>query len=127
MSSQSAFSFLEILLSLLVLTFGLLGLAKLEIAAHRYNRSAYYASLADAHLASVINCLRITASSSYCKQHFKIMISQQLPLGQLAVRLTKNDYQVAVGWQEPHLRRTKKICTAYFSSSCNCLVAAGKS
>lgn len=120
------FILVEVLLSVVIVSFGLLGLAKIEIAAFRYNRSAYFASVANAQASAMIECLRVTKSAQSCELYFNSMLAHLLPKGKCILHLTQQDYQLLIGWYEPQSHYKKKLCTDNYSDGFNCIIHFGK-
>ncbi len=123
---QGAFSLIEVLLSLLILSVSLLSLAHIEIAALRYNRSAYFTSVADAQASALVDCLLITHSAAFCEQEYRTLYSAQLPKGQCFIRLNGWNYHLLIGWFSPESIYQNNNCTAYFATHFNCLSFTGK-
>ena len=123
---QRGFSLVEVLLSLIMVLCGLLGLARIEIAAFRYNRSAYFASVANTQASAIIECLRLTKSAQFCESYFNTRLAQLLPEGKCILHLTNQHYQVSIGWYEPQLRYRKKRCAQYHAAGFNCINHFGR-
>lgn len=122
-NKQSGFSLVEVLIGLIMFSIALLGLAKLEISALRYNHAAYLASIAEMQLSGLIECMQLIKSSRKCCAQSQVGTS--LPKGKCAVSLSGGRYQIIIGWDESLLGRVTKNCSAKMPESYNCLSATG--
>lgn len=64
MARMQGFALIEVLIALFVLSFGLLSITGMQLSALSHSREAYYSSLAITQLNSMLERLRVNASST---------------------------------------------------------------
>lgn len=95
------FSLIEVLISLLILSFILLGFDVMQIHALRQNRESYYLSIAENQLISMIEQLRVLGEDN--KKQITNWISENqrvLPEGRGNVKGQYPNYIVTLFWGE---------------------------
>lgn len=98
LARESGFSFIELLISILVFSVGILGLASLQITSLRMAQDAqqtYTASLLAGAIANQISANLSTADIEFWRQQ----IIEDLPSGLLQIQSTSNSHRIVVTWK----------------------------
>lgn len=96
-AKQTGFSLIELLISLLVFSVGILGLASLQITSMRLAQDAQQTYIAGLLAEAISNQLRVSHSlngSEFWVQE----VEENLPLGKTLIKETPSGYLVSVGW-----------------------------
>jgi len=101
---ESGFSLLEVLIALLILSVGLLGFARAEILAIRYNQAAYWQSLAQSQINSLTEQLRACGTNNFICLSQEISVWQNesknlLPESQSKIDADQANYKITLEWR----------------------------
>jgi type IV pilus assembly protein PilV len=103
------FSLLEVLITLLILSLGLLGFARAEILALQINETAYFQSIATIQLNGITDAIRAcnnmsTAPANCFSEATKIWKAENkilLPQAESNYRKTSTGYTLTIRWKSP--------------------------
>jgi prepilin-type N-terminal cleavage/methylation domain-containing protein len=100
MSRKQGFSLIEVLVSLMLLSFALLGLDAMEVMSLRGNRDAYFFAVAENQLQIMAEKLRVMHSYDVAQQvaDWNSLNADVLPQGEGVVRGDFPLYQLQVWW-----------------------------
>tara|TARA_R110002072_G_scaffold101568_1_gene223652 strand:+ start:12018 stop:12446 length:429 start_codon:yes stop_codon:yes gene_type:complete len=98
-ANQSGFSFLELLISLLIFAIGFLGLAALQNLSFKMTHDSVLQASAVSLSSSLVDQLRVKGNTFDLSQ-WKTLISKELPNGNLALTKQGSQYQLKLQWQE---------------------------
>lgn len=110
--SLSGFSLIEVLISLLILSFILLGFDAMEIYALRENRKAYFFSVAENQLHSFVERLRAHGSKMDINQQVMIWNKQNkvvLPDGKGGFSGVYPCYELNLSWREEANKQKRNL------------------
>ena len=104
-SKFSAFSLIEILISLMIFSISILALAKMQWAGAQINRSAMYRSIATIQIENMIEKILANnhKSSSQDISDWNQENAKSLPSGNGSVLAYNNEFRIVLHWLEPQL------------------------
>ncbi len=97
---MKGFSLLEVLISLFILSVGLLALAKLQVAAMINIHEAYLQTLASVRLRSITAIIKTLPQDQLAGeiQHWNAVNRERFPQGQSSVSVSGFHYRVLLSW-----------------------------
>lgn len=115
---QSGFSFLEVMVSLLILSFILLGLDAMEVVANQANRNAYYLSVAVLQLDFIVARLRLNTDAEAQLLVWNQQNALLLPAGIGYISGVYPSYHISLFWGE---KTQRSECNSILLGKVNCL------
>lgn len=107
-NNKNGFTLFEVLISLFILSFGLLTILGLQTAALQRNIDAYFESLATIQAANLAECIHANSIDN-CLPDWTQQIAILLPQGSGTCKKNTAGYKISVCWT-PHLVLNKKNC-----------------
>lgn len=104
----SGFSFIEVLVSLFIFSFVILGLDAVQVMALRKAKSAYYFSVATQQLQVIIGKLSITSDLQTALHHWNEQNQIVLPQGSGKILGNYPSYQIQIYWGDTKLKNCPK-------------------
>ena len=96
-SGQRGVTLLEVLITMVVMSLGLLGFAALQTVSMKSNRTALYRSYATTYAYEIIDCIRANRAHV---ANYAIAMTANLPGGDGSVAINGTSVTITVQWDE---------------------------